>query len=315
MTTELTQSLQSKVALYKRIITECAATNVLRPEYLLYLIQEIYYNEEIHEILEQWLHTLTPDPYGRIYWELWHVNSDTTFEVYRDKYLVPAVQCGHHAARAQQIYSDDTINTEEKISKLETQIANGNTAAYIMIHDLLDPDHNGSVHALRYLNAGIAVGDVDCHIGHDSKYPIGTSIWSIDVYAQLCKWGCHVNEHDITHIQEIQNYVSAHRSEFTTSVVHLQSLGVPCTYGLQVMLYTVQQVDNLQKYVDAQCAAAMGGCDDCVNNIASHKHLRIIYEQYCALQHRNRELLQLRALRSCNLNDTVQFVIGGYLEN
>jgi hypothetical protein len=154
-------SESKKEPLYVRIVQECINTNSIRPEYEMWLTQEMNNSHDRSIIKEyiKYLKSLTPDKNGWVYWFLSQVpfHCHTVEKETNEKeelkskydtmieYLKQSKECNHKYAQCEYIYkkvdtydeedllrlSEDDIKTVIKELKCEFDKGNYRAAAYI----------------------------------------------------------------------------------------------------------------------------------------------------------------------------------------
>jgi hypothetical protein len=285
--------------LFEKILKECITTNVLQPEYEVFLIQYICENNDIHIQLQEWLLKLmneNPDfcQNGWIYLILYSISDD-------EEYLSKSAECNNEYAVAYFV-CEKCINIKDN-TELIKLYNSGNLNAAIMLYEY---DNNIG---LVYLQEA-ALKNVNCAIilvneyERSKIYPYSKNIENALTF--LTTLGYHRYGSD---------YISNIKSETLLNCgKKLTNMGIPCGYWVQSC---VNYNESNCEYFNNMHEGKMGGCNWCnIDYRDIDKRLPIwdyVYNLYKQLKESKEKVKRLETLQSCSLEDVVKNIICEYL--
>lgn len=290
----LTQMTDTILELYKRIVTDCAATGTLQPEYEVWCIQYHRRNREMWSTLLQWLCTLVPDPHGWIYWYLYI--SSISSESDDIKYLQKSAECGHAKALA-TLATRDYVRTKD-CTKLLELYNNGNLETAIGLYSIyLRTGQNEA--ATQLLTEAACKGDISCCV-----VSLKHGVVDDTLLRQMIRLGYH----GFDHMPDIK-----HDNDDAAAASKLIRMGIPCGYWLRSR---VNFDGTNYTHLNDLCEGKLLGCDHCEihdTHTDAPSLEKFIHNIYGQLKTSKDQTDKLRILHSQSLESVTKSIIGEYV--
>jgi hypothetical protein len=266
---------------FKHLVDDCVTTNNLKPEYEMWLHQDVY-NDINHKIqFHKYLQSLTLDENGWVYWFLYETDSKKN-DILRNDYLEKSIQCNNEYAICED------YNDKEKLLQMAK---NGNPRAYYQLYLLCDKEKGK-----EFLFNGIIKGDFMCvytytHINKRTvvSNPAEKKI-NVRVNNLLEGW-CY-------HEKNISVSIAFPTNE---DIQKLIKLGIPCAY-----YFLSDDLKDKEKVIHLDKGRKLG-CRRCDRSL---KCTLVGVEDYLKVLKENETL---KALKSQTLEEIVKNVISEYI--
>jgi hypothetical protein len=279
---------------FKKVVQECITTNNLRPEYEMWLYQDVYKHTSIYEEKEEicnYLNTLHPDKNGWIFWFLYSMYFHIGDYVRSIRYLTAAKECNHKYA----------ICVGKDVIELQELAKNGYVRAYYFLQSICRGDPATSQ---NYFYLGIENSDFLCVW----EYVEGTSFTLVvkrdhDVFqiakTLMKKWGYHRNE---INFEDWENKDIAE---------HLHNLNIPCSHYFKSEICNFLDeifiiLDKGRNLGCTKCKYQIGVLQECIE--AEH-YIGILKEKSVLEE----QVKQLQTLKSQTLEEVVKNIISEYI--
>lgn len=319
--------------LFAKIVTECIATNSIRPEYEMWLTQEIRcpFPTGDAKTLYKYLNSIVPDAHGWVWWFLSLIGTsayestadelivDNSRERKRVEYLHKSKECGHGIAICEYIASQDIDDCRSRedlkndVRELEVLYRNGNHRAGAYLYEMIvDCTDNGFSRTAKYLQlaheslyAGVrGGGDFYCaYITNNKRVSYNNYVDSEceDLATTHCRqWGVHTEyNRDYSQINYYGN--STPPEELAAVAANLITMEIPCGYSLMGFVHK----DSVELQVYNWGTGAERGCRHCDGLMSDGVHYNFMYKLI-------RQNMELRSLHGLSLESVVKNIIGEY---